>query len=440
MSTSKPGKGNAGAAATHSGGMRAEAKKTRVVFKNVLDTPFSIPWPEVTSENNAIVLDVLCDLMKPIREYRSSGCKAKNVSQDDSSEPSESNSSTIPQSSEKNNAAKSSKPKRALAMINHDPQQPQPVTDAEKSQRTPKKGTPTEPPAIFESTTIGINAVTKSLERSIQDLRTYPPPRAIFLCKGDLSPSHLYSHLGPMIAMLPDTTLFFPFLRGSERKLSQALGMQAVGAIAIHAHLKGKGGPDAGPMSRETEDLVMILGRMVEPMSVSWLPKVQPPPLPKVSKSGKDSAKKSTASTPTLAATKESAPSSTTTLVASTSTPQAISTTSVPAIHPQPISTSIPCTAKTTTAKDEVSVKWIPTNIKSVQTTMPIIVKTPRPVAGDASTNSGKKKDQHQKSQKQHQLQQPRQNQSQLDQSKKHRLSDDASRGDRDKGKKPKNN
>ncbi len=44
MSTPKSGKGNAGAAATHSGGMRAEAKKTRVVFKNVLDTPFNIPW------------------------------------------------------------------------------------------------------------------------------------------------------------------------------------------------------------------------------------------------------------------------------------------------------------------------------------------------------------------------------------------------------------
>lgn len=28
------------------GGMRSEAKKTKVVFKNVLDTPFNIQWYE----------------------------------------------------------------------------------------------------------------------------------------------------------------------------------------------------------------------------------------------------------------------------------------------------------------------------------------------------------------------------------------------------------
>jgi hypothetical protein len=32
-------------AATYSGaGIRAEAKKSKVVFKNVLDTPFNVPW------------------------------------------------------------------------------------------------------------------------------------------------------------------------------------------------------------------------------------------------------------------------------------------------------------------------------------------------------------------------------------------------------------
>ncbi|KAG9326801.1 hypothetical protein KVV02_005463 [Mortierella alpina] len=447
MSTPKA-KGNAGAAATHSGGMRAEAKKTRVVFKNVLDTPFNIPWPEVTSENNAIVLDVLCDLMKPIREYRRSGRKAKNNAKHDSKPALDhSNPSTVPQPSVKGHAAKSSKPKRALAMINHDPQQPQPVTTAEESQHTQKKNTPLEPPAIFESTTIGINAVTKSLERSIQDLRSYPPPRVVFLCKGDLAPSHLYNHLGPMIAMLPVTTLLFPLLRGSEKKLSESLGMQAVGAIAIHAHTKGKGGADAGSMTRETEDLIMILGRMVEPMTVSWLPKVLPPPLPKVDKSRKDTAKEPTASIPALATTKESTFSSTDTLVASDSASQATSITEMPSIIPQSTCTSIPPSAATTIAKDEGSVKWIPTNIKSVQTTMPIIVKTPRPVVGDTTTNSsdnGKKKGQQQQQkpqkQQQQQQQQSRHKHGQVDQSsKKHRSDDDASRGDRDKGKKPKN-
>ncbi|KAG0285093.1 hypothetical protein BGZ98_005663, partial [Dissophora globulifera] len=58
MSTNQKAKGGA---AVHSGGMRAEAKKTKVVFKNVLDTPFNIPWPEVSAGDNAIVLDTLCE-------------------------------------------------------------------------------------------------------------------------------------------------------------------------------------------------------------------------------------------------------------------------------------------------------------------------------------------------------------------------------------------
>jgi hypothetical protein len=33
-------------ATAFSGGMRADAKKSKVVFKNVLDTPFNIPWYE----------------------------------------------------------------------------------------------------------------------------------------------------------------------------------------------------------------------------------------------------------------------------------------------------------------------------------------------------------------------------------------------------------
>jgi hypothetical protein len=51
MSNQKQGKsggggGNSsgGVAGQHSGGMRAEAKKTKAVFKHVLETPFSIPW------------------------------------------------------------------------------------------------------------------------------------------------------------------------------------------------------------------------------------------------------------------------------------------------------------------------------------------------------------------------------------------------------------
>jgi hypothetical protein len=97
---------------------------------------------------------------------------------------------------------------------------------------TASKPITTETPPILVHTVIGINSVTKELEKSIQNIKDHPPPSAIYVCKGDLSPAHLYSHIGTMVAMLPGT-LLFPLTRGSEKKLAEALGMQAVGAVAF---------------------------------------------------------------------------------------------------------------------------------------------------------------------------------------------------------------
>ncbi|KAG0202719.1 hypothetical protein BGX28_004853 [Mortierella sp. GBA30] len=440
MSTPKQGKGNTGAAATHSGGMRAEAKKTKVVFKNVLDTPFNIPWPEVTSENNAIVLDVLCDLLKPIREYRRSGSRKIAAEKVTRTATDPSNADPKLPSSESPSSAKTPKPKRSLAAVNHDPQQSPTSTGPNESSKT--KRIQAEPPAILGVTTIGINAVTKCLERSIQDLRTYPPPRAIFLCKGDLLPAHLYNHLGPMIAMLPNTTLLFPLMRGSEKKLSEALGMHAVGALAIHYENKGLSAAE-GSICKEAEDLIMILGRMVEPMTVSWLPKAIPPPLPKVDLPKKGASEKPSAFIPTSASAREGASIrnslATRTAVASSFNSTETSTVGVTAAGATStsISTSATCSAATT-SQEGAAEKWIPTNIKTVKTTMPIIVKTPKPavVADHASDGGNGKKKGQQKQQQKQQHQKP----AQMDQSnKKHRTNDDSPNEDRQQGKRSKN-
>ncbi|KAF9356300.1 hypothetical protein BGX26_005448 [Mortierella sp. AD094] len=336
------------AAATHTGGMRTEAKKTRVVFKNVLDTPFNIPWPEVTSENNAIVLDVLCDLLKPIREYHNAHPKKDSLT-----------TSKVKKTKKALADDSQSKPNPALATTNHD------STATESNSQPTSVSTP--PPAILSSIIIGINAVTKSLERSIQNLASHPPPSAVFLCKGDLAPSHLYSHLGPMIAMLPGVKLF-PLLRGSEKKLSEALGMQAVGALAIKA----------GGGAKEAEDLIMILERMVDPINVSWLPKVKPPAAT-TTISTKTMTKKNGATT-----TKSEAND---TVLASTSVAaEAIVVSS---------STSVDVREKLSTVSGTSggSERWIATNIKSVKTTMPIVVKTPKPAAPGDNKNQNNKGD-----------------------------------------------
>lgn len=114
----------------------------------------------------------------------------------------------------------------------HEVAKPNPALATTATPSSVSKRPTTETPHILSHTVIGINSVTKELEKSIQNIKDHPPPSAVYVCKGDLSPSHLYSHIGTMVAMLPGT-LLFPLTRGSEKKLSEALGMQAVGAVAI---------------------------------------------------------------------------------------------------------------------------------------------------------------------------------------------------------------
>ncbi|KAF9910901.1 hypothetical protein EC991_005365 [Linnemannia zychae] len=237
---------------------------------------------------------------------------------------------------------------------------------------------PTPPPAILKSTILGINAITKALERSIQNLAAHPPPTAIILCKGDLIPSHLYTHLGPMISMLPGV-LLFPLLKGSERRLSEALGLPAVGAVAIRS-TEG---------SREAEDLVMLLKGMVEPMTASWLPEV------KLKPSTKDKAPKQPTEVAKL-------PGSTDTIESgSASTVASVTATAPGPASGAPIDTSSKTTANQT--------EFIPTNIKTIKTTMPIVVKTPKVTPDSAASNSNKVKGQKQQQQQSNQQQQQKQ-------------------------------
>lgn len=150
-----------------------------------------------------------CSLLKPIKNYHHTH----------SAEINKEKKSRKKEAKEKNKktAQEGAKPNPVLATASTPPS---------------SKSTTTETPLILAHTVIGINSVTKELEKSIQNIKDHPPPSAIYVCKGDLSPSHLYSHIGIMVAMLPGT-LLFPLTRGSEKKLAEALGMQAVGAVAI---------------------------------------------------------------------------------------------------------------------------------------------------------------------------------------------------------------
>ncbi|KAG0222318.1 hypothetical protein BGW42_006687 [Actinomortierella wolfii] len=196
-----------------------------------------------------------------------------------------------------------------------------------------------EAPAILSHTFVGINSVTRLLEKSIQNIKEHPPPGIIFVCKGDLAPAHLYNHLATMAALLP-STLLFPLSKGAEARLSIAIGLRTVGAIGFKTG------------NRDVDDIVTVSSRMVQPLTVSWLPKITPPALPlsadqKASSDVEDKKKK-------------------TSLVAA-----------------------------------PVSIPYVPTNIKTVQTTAPIMSKNDRAVKPkkDPSMSSQKEQQTGQKGQ-----------------------------------------
>ncbi|KAF9317923.1 hypothetical protein BG003_000152 [Podila horticola] len=355
-------------AATYSGaGIRAEAKKSKVVFKNVLDTPFNVPWPDVSNENNTIVLDVLCELLKPIKSYHQTHSAEINK--------------------EKKSMKKEAKEKSTMAA--QEGTKPNPALATTTTPSLASKPTTSETPSILAHTVIGINSVTKELEKSIQNIKGHPPPSAIYVCKGDLSPAHLYSHIGTMVAMLPGT-LLFPLTRGSEKKLAEALGMQAVGAVAIKAG------------SAEATDLVMVTSRMVEPINVSWLPKATAPVL-----KDKTPVTAKPATAPTGSATS--------------------STSELPSSTPN----------KSGTTRDENSQTWIPTNIKAVKTIMPIVTKTPQKPSPKPNPNNINNANQSKSQQQPQKQQKGSNNNNQMNKGKKH--PSDHSDGQEGKGKKAKN-
>lgn len=104
-----------------------------------------------------------------------------------------------------------------------------------ESKRKKQKGddaTTTTPayPDIHQRVCIGINDVTKLLENAIQS-KTKRPNTAIFVCKRDMKPPHLCSHLLTMAPLTSTKIVSLP--QGAEIKLAKALGLQRASCIAV---------------------------------------------------------------------------------------------------------------------------------------------------------------------------------------------------------------
>ena len=116
------------------------------------------------------------------------------------------------------------------------------------------------PPPILHDITIGINAVTKELERLCQAPRmTISGPsrdinesksgpssriRAVIICKADIDPPTLISHFPYLVAACNNvlrvsgkTIKLVTLPKGSEFTLSQAVGLPRVAVLALNVSL-----------------------------------------------------------------------------------------------------------------------------------------------------------------------------------------------------------
>lgn len=110
-------------------------------------------------------------------------------------------------------------------------------------------------PPIYQFLTIGINSVTKKLETICTQHRTVLhasdhtsmesiskiPAQLILVCRGDIDPPILISHIPSLVASCnsshgrspSNVSWLVPLSRGAETTLSQALGLKRVSVVAI---------------------------------------------------------------------------------------------------------------------------------------------------------------------------------------------------------------
>jgi len=168
--------------------LKSDEKKRRVVFRQLLDSPFNLIWKSVDQKTSDDILDVLCSLLAPLAAHR-------------------------PQKTAEN-IRKRKKTSSEHSLI-------------------------VDPPSSVSSMTLGFNATTEHLESEIRKTSTRTM-RAVFIARGDTSSTHLYAHFPLMSSMLPNVRLV-SLAKGAETRLRETLKLRRVGVIGV---LDGAPGAD----------------------------------------------------------------------------------------------------------------------------------------------------------------------------------------------------
>ncbi|KAL0084166.1 hypothetical protein J3Q64DRAFT_1735989 [Phycomyces blakesleeanus] len=190
----------------------------RTVYKSVLDSPFILKWPAVNNDLGNKITELLLLSLEPIGHYR-----------------------------------------KAVHLIKQ-----------KKSQKVEPKTDDLKPPAepdILNRVHVGVNQVTRLLEKLIKDKCAGQPSAtptntdtnaytAVFVCKRDANPPHLCAHLLSMCALANIKIVSLPPC--SEPRVALALGIRRACAIAVE-------------IKQDKEESLRLILQGIQPVNAPWL-------------------------------------------------------------------------------------------------------------------------------------------------------------------------
>ncbi|CEI68685.1 hypothetical protein FVEN_g7947 [Fusarium venenatum] len=206
----------------------SQAARKKVVHQ--LDTPFStVSWPDISAEDQDTILELLCDLLSPIGQYRQTHIK-------------------------RSKGKRAAQKEKGARKIGDGPEQP-----------------PAPPiPELEANIDVGFNSITRNLQSwSSKDTEsTEDEPKRqysmVFVARGNQASTfncHFPQMVGIASKQLPedDKIRLVGFSKPCSERLSNCLGVPRVSSIAIFKDSPGVGG---------LQEFVM---KAVAPVEASWL-------------------------------------------------------------------------------------------------------------------------------------------------------------------------
>ncbi|CAG8739125.1 5153_t:CDS:2, partial [Acaulospora morrowiae] len=226
-----------------------QEQKRKTVFKAVLDSPFTVKWPEVSLLDQRFILDELCRTLLAVGNYRRQMKEAKrNKSEKKKNSEGKIKQESVNDLTEEN--VVSTKPKSIAHQFGL-------VIGINEVTKHVEQSYDQEVISNFQQRCARISSNSSMLAKNPSFSKMKEPLRIIFVCKADISPAHLISHL-PIMASIADV-LIVPLPSGSSKVISSHIGIPTVTVLGIKK------------ISPEFDNLHVLIREKVMPVHISWL-------------------------------------------------------------------------------------------------------------------------------------------------------------------------